>query len=79
MKPGKRGLDAIAPPPRPRAGAAPAATFSAPADSAKAQFNVRIAQEKAVYARVLAAKTGRQLNEVVEEAIALLADKYGDA
>lgn len=75
----KQGLDAIAPPPRPREGAAPSAAFSAPADSAKAQFNVRIAQEKAVYARVLAAKTGRQLNEVVEEAIALLEEKYGEA
>lgn len=68
----KRGLDQIAPPPRRASG-----NLARPAEGAKVQFNVRINSERATYAKVLAAKTGRPLNDVVEEALALLEEKHG--
>ena len=69
----KPGLDQIAPPPRRASG-----NLSAPAEGPKVQFNVRIDPDCATYAKVLAAKSGRQLNDLVEEAIALLKDKHGE-
>lgn len=68
------GLDSIAPPP-PRA--KPSAALDAPTEGAKEQFNTRISAEKAIFVRVLAAKTGRKPGELVEEAIALLEKEYG--
>lgn len=68
----KKGLEGIAPPPRRKSG-----NLSQQAESANVQFNVRISNDRATYARVLAAKTGRGLNEVIEEAITLLEDKHG--
>lgn len=71
--PGKKsGLEGIAPPPRRKSG-----NLSQQAESAKVQFNVRISNDRATYAKVLAAKTGRNLNDIVEEAITLLEDKHG--
>lgn len=70
----KPGLDAIAPPPRRKSG-----NLAAPAEVGKVQFNVRIDPERATYAKVLAAKSGRPLNDLVEEALRLLQDKHGDA
>lgn len=68
----KPGLDSIAPPPRRTSG-----NLAAPAEGTKVQFNVRIDPERATYAKVLAAKTGRGLNDLVEEALQLLEDKHG--
>jgi len=68
----KKGLDAIAPPPRRASG-----NLSQQSESANVQFNVRISNDRATYARVLAAKSGRALNEIVEEALTLLEDKHG--
>lgn len=68
----KKGLDAIAPPPRRASG-----NLSQQAEAAKVQFNVRISNDRATYAKVLAAKTGRPLNDLVEEAITLLEEKHG--
>lgn len=71
----KKGLEAIAPPPKrqPKGGA----KFTAPADSAKVQFNVRITNDRAVFVKMLAAKLGRQPGEMVEEALDLLEKEYG--
>lgn len=68
----KKGLEGIAPPPRRASG-----NLSQQAESAKVQFNVRISNDRATYAKVLAARTGRPLNDVVEEALTLLEDKHG--
>lgn len=71
----KKGLEAIAPPPKRQAGAK--GKFATPADSAKVQFNVRIAHDRAVFVKMLAAKMGRQPGEMVEEALDLLEKEYG--
>lgn len=68
----KKGLDAIAPPPRRKSG-----NLAQQPEGGKSQFNVRISTDRITYAKVLAAKTGRPLNDVVEEALQLLEDKHG--
>lgn len=64
-----KGLAAMPPPPRKDK---PSPDLKAPAPSEKVQFNVRIHAERAIFARVLAAKTGRTPGEVIEEALGLL-------
>lgn len=68
----KPGLDKIAPPPRRASG-----NLAQQPKGSKVQFNTRIEHDLAIYARVLAARTGRPLNDVVEEALTLLRDKHG--
>lgn len=75
---GRGGLKDLAPPPR-RKAEGRVEKFTPPADGERVQFNTRIRSDRAIYVRILAAKTGRKPSDLVAEAIDLLEEKYGAA
>lgn len=68
-------LDMIAPPPK-KPAAVPA--LSAVKSTELVQINTRVSAERAAYLRMLAAKTGRKQQDLIERAVDLLRAEAGE-